>query len=386
MTEPALRRAQDEAAADAGEPQPVVAAPLPVREIALMTLAAIAVVFALREGRDLFVPIVLGILISYALEPPVAFLARWRVPRALAAAIVLGAVLAGLAVGGWMLQDDAVAFARNVPVTIGKVRDALRHRGAHTGPLEKVHALATEIEQKANEAAAPPPPPRGVLPVQIQEKPIDVRSYLWSGSLGAVALASQAALLVFLAYFVLASGELYKRKLVHLIGPSLARKKITVQVMDDINVQIQRFLLVRLLASTLVATLSAVAFWWFGLAQAVVWGIAAGVLNSIPYIGPGVVTLAVSVAAFLELGSMAAAVSVGLTSMVLTTLDGFLVVPWLTSRAARMNEVAVFVGLLFWGWVWGVIGLLLAVPIMMVTKAVCDRIEDLRPVGELLGE
>ncbi len=385
MAGPALRRPSDHGD-DEASPPPVAPTPFSIQEVALVALTVIVVVFALRAARELLVPVVLGVLLSYGLEPPVAILARWRLPRPLGAALVLGAFLAAVGLGAWALQDEVVAFATNLPVTMQKVREAVRPKGMHGGPLEKVQTLATQIEKNANDAAAAPTPPKGVVPVQIQPKAIDLRGYLWSGSLGLAALASQAALLFFLAYFVLASGDLYKRKLVKLIGPSLARKKITVQVMDDINVQIQRFILVRALASVLVGTASAIAFSAFGLEQAIVWGIAAGVLNSITYFGPGIVTAAVTVAAFLQLGSITSAAGVACVSLVLTTIDGFLLVPWLISRAARMNEVAVFVGLLFWGWVWGVIGLLLAVPLMMVAKAVCDRVEDLQPLGELLGE
>ena len=90
--------------------------------------------------------------------------------------------------------------------------------------------------------------------------------------------------------------------------------------------------------------------------------------------------------AFLQFGTINMALLVAGVSLVITSLEGFLLTPWLASRAARMNAVAIFVGLLFWGWVWNVWGMLLAVPMLMVIKAVCDHVEDLNGVGELLGE
>jgi predicted PurR-regulated permease PerM len=110
------------------------------------------------------------------------------------------------------------------------------------------------------------------------------------------------------------------------------------------------------------------------------------VFNSIPYFGPVLVTGGTLVVAFLQFGTIRMALIVAGVSLAITSLEGFLLTPWLTSRAARMNAVAVFVGLLFWGWVWNVWGLLLAVPLLMVIKAVCDHVEDLNPVGELLGD
>jgi predicted PurR-regulated permease PerM len=135
-----------------------------------------------------------------------------------------------------------------------------------------------------------------------------------------------------------------------------------------------------------VAVATWLAFRWLGLEQAGVWGLLAGILNSIPYFGPVVVTGGTFVVALLQFGTIRMAIIVSGVSLVITSLEGWLLTPWLTSRAARMNAVAIFVGLLFWGWVWNVWGLLLAVPLLMVIKAVCDHVDDFKRVGELLGE
>ena len=207
-----------------------------------------------------------------------------------------------------------------------------------------------------------------------------------SGSLGIAAAAGQMVMVVFLAYFMLASGNLYRRKFVKIAGPSLTRKKITVQILEEIDRQIERFLIVQLLSSTLVGVVTWLAFLWLGLQQAAIWGIFAGVFNSIPYFGPVIVTGTTAVVAFLQFGSIRMAITTGAVALVITTLEGWLLTPWLTSRAARMNAVAVFLGLLFFGWLWEVWGLLLAVPMLMVVKAVCNRIDDFKNIGELLGE
>ena len=125
---------------------------------------------------------------------------------------------------------------------------------------------------------------------------------------------------------------------------------------------------------------------WIGFEQAALWGLLAGVFNSIPYFGPVVVTAAVAVVAFLQFGTLQMVLVASGATFVITSLEGMLLTPLLTSRAGRMNAVAVFVGLIFWGWVWEVWGMLLAVPMLMVVKAICDRVEDLKPVGELLGD
>jgi predicted PurR-regulated permease PerM len=128
------------------------------------------------------------------------------------------------------------------------------------------------------------------------------------------------------------------------------------------------------------------AFRWLGVEQAALWGLLAGIFNSIPYLGPVVVTGGTAVAAFLQFGNLRMAIIVAIVTMAITSLEGFLLTPWLSSRATRMNAVAIFVGLIFWGAIWNVWGMLLAVPMMVGLKAVCDHVEGLKGFGELLSE
>jgi predicted PurR-regulated permease PerM len=131
---------------------------------------------------------------------------------------------------------------------------------------------------------------------------------------------------------------------------------------------------------------TSLAFWWLGLEQAALWGLLAGVFNSIPYFGPVIVTGASGLLAFLQFNDLRMTLLIAGTAFAITSLEGMFLTPLLSSKAARMNGAAVFVGLLFWGWVWDVWGLLLAVPMLMIIKAVCDHVEDFKGVGELLGE
>ena len=158
------------------------------------------------------------------------------------------------------------------------------------------------------------------------------------------------------------------------------------EILEDVSRQIESFLLVQLFTSAVVGVATWLAFRWLGLEQAALCGLLAGIFNSIPYLGPVVVTGGTAVAAFLQFGTLSMAATVAIVSLVITSLEGFLLTPWLSSRAARMNAVAIFVGLIFWGGIWNVWGVLLAVPMMMVLKAICDHVEDLKGVGELMGE
>jgi predicted PurR-regulated permease PerM len=334
----------------------------------------------------MIIPIVLGVLVSYALEPMVAALTRWRLPRPLAAAIVLVAITAtgGLLLYG--LRTEAADIVQKLPEGARRFRRLVdAGRPASSTAIQQVQRAASELE-KATTPAAAAPAPAGVQRVQVESAPINIREYVMWGSLGVAAAAGQLVLILFLVFFLLSSGDLYRRKIVKIAGPSLTEKKITLEILLEIDRQIEAFLIVQLFTSTVVAIATWIAFRLLGVEQAALLGLLAGLFNSIPYFGPVLVSGGTAVIAFLQFGTVEMALLVSAVSLVITSLEGFLLTPWLTGRAARMNAVAIFVGLLFWGWLWNVWGMLLAVPMLMVTKAVCDHVEDLKGVGELLGE
>jgi predicted PurR-regulated permease PerM len=224
-----------------------------------------------------------------------------------------------------------------------------------------------------------------VTRVSIERTHFDIKDYLWTGTLGVAASAGQAVVVVFIAYFLLCSGSSFRRKMVKIAGPTFAQKRITVQVLDEITDQIHRYLMVQVFTSALVGVATWLAFLAIGLEHAAVWGVVAFVLNFVPYIGTLVITAGSALVAFVQFGSLNMVMLVSGSAMLVHTLSGNLLTPWLTSRTSRMNAVTVFVGVLAFGWLWGVWGLLLGVPILTTVKAVCDRVEDLKPIGELLG-
>ncbi len=368
--------------------QTAVHVPVDIRSVALTVVAVLGVILTLRYAEAMIIPIVLGVLISYALEPVVARLTRLHLPRPLAAALVVLSLIGAGGALAYQLRWEVEAIAQDLPEAARRLRRLVESdRGGKPSAIEQVQEAANELEKAADSAApATAPPPRGVSRVQVEPAPINVNEYVMLGSINAAAAVGQLVLVMFLAYFLLASGDLYRRKLVKIAGPSLTKKKITVQILEEIDRQIASFLLVQAFTSLLVGVATWLAFRWIGLEQAAVWGLLAGVFNSIPYFGPVLVTSATAVIAFLQFGTVEMTVLTAGAAFVITTLEGLLLTPWLTSRAARMNAGAVFVGLIFWGWVWEIWGMLLAVPMLMVIKAVSDRVEDFKDVGEMLGE
>jgi len=356
-----------------------------IRSVALSVLAFAAGMYLLHWAQEAFIPIVLSILISYSLEPIVTLMTRVRVPRIIAAGLVVLMTGGVLGYGIYSLSDDVTALVAQVPDAAQRLR-RMMDRDSSPGPIEQVQKAAAELQKTADQATGTNPARKDVTRVQIEEPAINVRQYVTWGSTSLVTFAGQATLVFFFVFFLLASGDLFKRKLVKLAGPSLEKKKITVQILDEINRQIARFLVVRVATSVVVGVATWIAFSMIGLKQAALWGTVAGIFNTVPYFGPVIVAIGTAIVAFLQFGTAAMAVYVSGISLVITSIEGWLLTPWLTSRTARTNEVAIFVGLIFWSFVWGIWGTLLAVPMLVAVKAYCDHIEDLKPVGELLGE
>jgi predicted PurR-regulated permease PerM len=377
--------------ADAEEAAPLaIRMPVDVRSLAVTTLAVLGTILMLQYARPVLIPIVLAVLISYVLAPAVSSLDKHHVPRVIGAFVIIGLLCGALGFGAYTLTDDAIRVIDNLPTIAEKLRRrSMRPNTRRTGDeglLQKMQDAATEIDKTAAKAATPVPTPAEVTRVQIVEPPFRASDYLWSGGRGILDFFAQFGIVLFLVYFLLVTNDLFKRKIVSIAGPTLTKKKISVQIMDEINSQISSFLRVTVVTSLIVGVATGAMLWWFGLENYVLWGLLAGVFNSIPYIGPIVVSGGLAVVAFIQFDDLLRTAYISGAALVITSIEGWLLTPALMGRASKMNPVAIFVGLLFWSWVWGVWGMILAVPMLMALKAVCDRVEDLQPIGELLGE
>jgi predicted PurR-regulated permease PerM len=379
------------AAAANGPPEPervLLHMPVDVRSASLFVIAFLLGVYALRWAQDVFVPLLMGVLFCYALAPLVNRLVRIGLPRAIAATVVMAAIAGAFGGTVYSLGDQADNLIASLPEAAKKLRDTLHTLQPRTSDnrIVKVQKAATQIEQAAAESAsAGVRPPPGVTRVQVVKPTFDIQDYLLSGTMRAASFAANTVVVLLVTGFLLVAGDTFRRKLVRIAGPTFARRKITVQALNEIGEQIQRYLLVQLATSIVVGIATWLAFWAIGFNNAGAWGIVAAVLDLIPYIGAVVMCGASSVVALLQFGTFGMVLAVAAISVVLHVVSGYLLTPWLTSRASRLNAVVVFIGVLAWGWLWGVWGLLLGTPILMAVKAVCDRIDSLRPIGELLG-
>ena len=357
--------------------------------IALNLLAFLAVIFALDWAQAFLVPVITGICIAYTLQPAVNFLERLQVPRTVGAALVLCLLIAGFGYTIASLRGDALAILEALPQTTHKLTDALvGWRGSRDGAMHSVDKVAQELDRASR--AAQKPPDGAVIaqpPVVIASTAgSDLKSALWNTSLTAAGVFSTLTIALLLVFFLLQAGDSFRRKLVRVVGPTLSAKRITVAALNDINLQIQNYFWMLLVTNAVLALVSWAGYRAIGLNNAGVWGLTTGALHLIPYFGSLLAAAAAAAAALTQFGTLSMALAVAAIPLGLGTVIGMFVAPWMTGRLAKMNPTAIFIGLLFFGWIWGAWGMLLAIPIVVVVKVVAESVEALNPAAELLAE
>jgi predicted PurR-regulated permease PerM len=357
------------------------------RGLAGRILAALASVFALSWAQAFVVPLLLGIVLSYTLNPLVAWLEAIRIPRVAGTIIVMASVIGALVFGTYSLRGQMQTVVEQLPEAATQFAAGLgRIQIGQFADMQKVRDAATEVEKattRAGAGASTAPPATHVI---VDQPMLRLGNFLWVGSMGALGAMGQAAMVVFLIFFLLLGGDTFKRKLVRLAGPSLSARKITVHILDDINSSIQKYMFMLLTTNLLVALLSWIAFRWIGLENAGAWAAAAGVLHIVPYLGSCATAVATGMAAFMQFGSFAMALAAAGASLAIATVVGTFVTTWMTGRIANLNPAAVFISLLFWGWLWGVWGMLLSIPIIVIVKVVSHHVGPLQPMAERLGD
>ncbi len=368
------------------------------RGLTLAVIATVAFVFGLQWAKNFFVPLLLGIFIAYTLSPVVRWLERWHIRRAVGATLVTGIILVAMALTIQRVQGEIFNIVDELPALTHKVtRLIMQASDGQPSTIQRVQAAAAEIEQAAANSSANGPrhaPVRRALPSPpapaSQQAPgasnFRIMDWLLAGSVGLASFVSQATMVVFLVFFLLLAGDTFKRKLVKLTGPSLTRKKVTVHILEDINTSIQNYMFMLLVTNALLALLMWAVLRMIGLENAGAWAIFAGVAHVMPYFGPLLITSATGLVAFLQFESLQMVILVAGASLAIATLVGMVVTTWMTGKIAKMNPAAVFVSLLFWGWLWGMWGLLLGVPVVVVIKVVAERVEGMEVIAELLGE
>lgn len=348
--------------------------PIDIRSLALTGIFILLLFYTLYFARAFFLPIVLAILLNFLLSPAVRGLKRLRIPEGIGAGIVLLALLATVGYGAYRLSGPAAQWIDKAPQGLQRIE--LRIRDIQR-PVEEVQRAAEEVEEQVGRLAGRDR--RQTQEVAIQD----------GGLTGAIldrtsAFIGGVLVMMVLLYFLLASGDMFLRKLVRVL-PRLEDKKRAIEIARLTERHVSTYLGTITLINIGLGVVVAIAMRLAGMPNPVLWGVLAAILNYVPYLGPiatvGILTL-VSLLTFEDFGRALVPPAV---YFAINFLEGSFVTPALLGRRLTLNPVVVFVGLIFWGWLWGIPGALLAVPILAAFKIFCDHIEPLSPIGEFLG-
>lgn len=341
--------------------------PLDVRSLSTTGLFLLAVMYTIYVARPVLMPVTLAVLFSFLLSPAVASLERLRVSPKLGAALVLMGLIGLVAVAAVRLADPAAEWLARLPGSLDRAMERIREL---TGLVEEVTENVEEITQVGERST-----PR----VEVDDNPLIDRVFSSSRS-----LVAGTTLMLALTYFLLASGDLFMRKLVKVI-PRLSDKKRAVELARRVRRQASTYLFTVTSINVGLAVVQSVAMYALGMPNPVLWGVLAGFLNYVPYLGQTAAAAAVGVAALLSLDTLGHAFGVLAVYVTINGLEGSVVTPYLVGYRLQLNPVAVFVAVLFWGWMWGLVGAVLAVPLLATLKILCDTVEPLQPIGEFLG-
>jgi predicted PurR-regulated permease PerM len=338
---------------------------------ALVGLFVLAVLYTLHLAQEFFLPIVLALLLDFLLSPLVRGLRKLRIPEPIGAGIVMLGLLGAVATGVWYLSGPASEWLSRAPESMATVQGKLE---TLRRPVEQVTQAAEQVEA-ATEV-------QGESTQQVEIKGPSLTSQLFGGT---TAFLSAATVIIFLTYFLLAVGDLFLQKLVTVL-PQFKDKKKAVTIARETEAQISTYLFTATLVNLGVGVVTAIALTLIGMPNPVLWGVVAAVLNFVPYVGAAANMAILGLAALLAFESTGDALLVPAVFFGINLIEGNLVTPMILGSRMRLNTVALFIGLIFWWYLWGIPGAILAVPIMAAIKIMCDHIEPLAPVGEFLGK
>jgi predicted PurR-regulated permease PerM len=341
------------------------------RHVALVVLTLLAVLYTLHLAQGFILPIVVAVLLNLLLSPVVHLLRKYvRIPEPLGAGVVIVVFLTVVGFGAYRLAPAASAWVARAPESMATLQRRIQPLRR---PVEQVTEAAEQVEQATDLDKKTP---------QVEIKGPSLTKQVFGGT---TALLSAATVVIFLTYFLLASGDLFLQKLVAVL-PQFKDKKTAVRIVRETQSQVSLYLLVTTMINAGVGVATGVALALVGMPSPVLWGVVAAVLNFVPYIGGLVNTVVLTLAAFLAFEDTGQALLVPILFSVINLLEGNLITPMILGRRMRLNTVAVFIGLVFWWFLWGIPGAILAVPMMATIKIACDHIESLAPIGEFLAE
>lgn len=370
---PAVTPVEDLPRPDVRKLRDVLQGPFDIRSIALTGLFVLALFYTLYLGRSFFLPIVLALLLSFVLSPVVRFLRKLRIPIALGAAVVVFGLLGGLVLGVYELAGPASKWAQQAPRSLRRLE---RRLSEFKKPVQTVSKATQQMEKMTDVGGGS----TQTRKVEVQTETLGERMFSQAS-----ALVAGGVVMFILLFFLLASGDMFLRKMIKVM-PSLGDKKRAVEIARQVQTDISAYLS----TVTLINVALGLAVWGIlaliGFPNPLLWGVLATVTNYIPYLGAIVMMVVLAAVGFLTFEDMGQALMAPGAYLGLNLIESYILTPIVLGRRLTLNPVVIFLGLTFWGWLWGITGAVLAVPIMVVFKIFCDHSEPLASLGEFLGD
>lgn len=344
---------------------------------ALPGLLLLAVLTLLYLARELVLPVVAAMILSLVFLPLVRGMKKILIPAPLGAGLVVLGLLAGLVGGIYNLADPASEWLDKAPQSLREIDSKLRTVTGSVHNVATATAQVQDITEKLTNGGETKKKPREV----IVKEPTIAGAFFYSAKDFTVSVISTLVLL----YFLLASGDLFLRKTIA-VTPRFSDKKRAVDIAQQVEAAVSRYLFTVAFINICLGGAVTLAMYLLGVPNPVLWGVMVCALNFIPYIGDIISFSVLTVVGLLTFDQLWQSLMVPGVFYLLTAIEGYLITPIIVSRRLSLNPVVIILSVLFWGWMWGVAGALLAVPILVAMKTVCDRVDSLNVVGEYLGE
>lgn len=342
-------------------------------------LTVLAVLYTLYFARDFLLPIVFAVLLSFLLSPVVRWLARFRMPPPLGAGLLILGLLGLLGSGVFGLSGAVSDWAKTAPATL---RTAELKLGKIIRPFQRASKTAEQVAKAAGETATGTPGTRSAAPAEVVVQGPSLAARIFGTTQRSIASVMEVLILL---YFLLAAGDLFLQKLVKVL-PNLGDKLKAVQIAREIERSISTYLLTAASVNLAEGAVVGGVMWLWGMPNPALWGALVFLLEFVPYLGAVAMVVILTIAALTTYDSVGHALLIPASFLLINLIQGNFITPLLQGHRLSLNPVALFVGLAFWFWIWGIAGAFIAVPILATLKIFCDHIESLASLGEFLGQ
>lgn len=328
-------------------------------------------IYALYFAKAFFMPVILAFLLALTLTPIVRFLRKRGIPEALSATLLVVLSLFIVVSAGYLLSGPVIDLINNTS-TIGQ---QLTERLAQLRrPFEKIMEISHQLEGLTETTQEP-----GIQKVAMAQSGI-----LSSAASNVLSAGTSFTIIFVLSLFLLASGTMFYEKIIQSFT-SLSEKKRALRVVFDVEREISHYLLTVTIINTGLGTVIGLGLWALGMPNPLVWGAAAALLNFLPYVGALMTLVLVAVIALISFDTISYALLAPAFVLLCDIIEGQFVTPMVVGRRLEINAVAIFIAIAFWSWLWGFVGALMAVPLLVVIKVFCDHFDGLTHVGNFLA-